>query len=93
MGDMASTVDLPSMRFIWSQLFSSNLLLVETTLIVMFFTGTSTDQDTSFSNKQAKLLKAQKFASELDHLASSFFHSYPLFLNLAVMSAQYFRNI
>ncbi|KAJ0962465.1 hypothetical protein J5N97_030293 [Dioscorea zingiberensis] len=33
-----------------------------------FFRGTSADQDTRFSNKQAKLLKSQKFASELDHL-------------------------
>jgi hypothetical protein len=57
MGDATSTVDLPSMRFVWSQLFSSDLLLVETALIVMFSQGTSDDQDTSFSNKQAKLLK------------------------------------
>jgi hypothetical protein len=90
MGDMASTVDLPSVCFVWSKLFSSDLLLVETALIVVFSRGTSTDQATSFSNKQAKLLKTQKFASELDHLASSFFHSYPLFLNSTVMSAQYF---
>ncbi|XP_062216078.1 uncharacterized protein LOC133916428 [Phragmites australis] len=33
-----------------------------------FFRGTSADQDTRFSNKQAKLLKTQKFAPELDHL-------------------------
>ncbi|XVF05459.1 hypothetical protein REPUB_Repub05bG0174000 [Reevesia pubescens] len=33
-----------------------------------FFRGTSADQDTRFSNKQAKLLKSQKFATELDHL-------------------------
>ncbi|KAH7667941.1 serine/arginine repetitive matrix protein 1 [Dioscorea alata] len=33
-----------------------------------FFRGTSADQDTRFSDKQAKLLKSQKFASELDHL-------------------------
>ncbi|XP_072996617.1 uncharacterized protein [Typha latifolia] len=33
-----------------------------------FFRGTSADQDTRFSNKQAKLLKTQKFAAELDHL-------------------------
>lgn len=33
-----------------------------------FFRGTSADQDTRFSNKQAKLLKTQKFASELEHL-------------------------
>ncbi|XVE59304.1 hypothetical protein DITRI_Ditri05aG0035400 [Diplodiscus trichospermus] len=33
-----------------------------------FFRGTSADQDTRFSNKQAKLLKSQKFAPELDHL-------------------------
>lgn len=33
-----------------------------------FFRGTSADQDTRFSNKQAKLLKSQKFPSELDHL-------------------------
>ncbi|KAK1299475.1 hypothetical protein QJS10_CPB14g00669 [Acorus calamus] len=33
-----------------------------------FFRGTSFDQDTRFSNKQAKLLKSQKFAPELDHL-------------------------
>ncbi|OMO91165.1 hypothetical protein COLO4_18578 [Corchorus olitorius] len=33
-----------------------------------FFRGTSADQDTRFSNKQAKLLKSQKFAAELDHL-------------------------
>lgn len=32
-----------------------------------FFRGTSADQDTRFSNKQAKLLKSQKFAPELDH--------------------------
>lgn len=32
------------------------------------FQGTSADQDTRFSNKQAKLLKSQKFAPELDHL-------------------------
>ena len=93
MGDVASMVDLPSARFVWAQLFSSDLLLVETALIAVFSQGASTDQDTSFSNKQAKLLKTQKFASELDHLASSFFHSYPLFLNLVVISAQYFRDI
>jgi hypothetical protein len=39
MGDVASTVDLPSVRFLWSQLFSLDLLLVKTTLIVMFYTG------------------------------------------------------
>nr|DAD26507.1 TPA_asm: hypothetical protein HUJ06_027975 [Nelumbo nucifera] len=33
-----------------------------------FFRGTSADQDTRFSNKQAKLLKTQKFSPELDHL-------------------------
>ncbi|XAR60647.1 hypothetical protein NMG60_11034104 [Bertholletia excelsa] len=33
-----------------------------------FFRGTSAEQDTRFSNKQAKLLKSQKFASELEHL-------------------------
>ncbi|KAF9607589.1 hypothetical protein IFM89_037517 [Coptis chinensis] len=33
-----------------------------------FFRGTSADQDTRFSNKQAKLLKSQKFAPELDTL-------------------------
>ncbi|CAN6696024.1 unnamed protein product [Malus baccata var. baccata] len=33
-----------------------------------FFRGTSADQDTRFSNKQAKLLKSQKFAPELEHL-------------------------
>ncbi|XP_043711928.1 serine/arginine repetitive matrix protein 1-like isoform X2 [Telopea speciosissima] len=33
-----------------------------------FFRGTSADQDTRFSNKQAKLMKSQKFASELDHV-------------------------
>ncbi|KAL5717275.1 hypothetical protein ACHQM5_010312 [Ranunculus cassubicifolius] len=33
-----------------------------------FFRGTSADQDTRFSNKQAKLMKSQKFAPELDHL-------------------------
>ncbi|XVF20001.1 hypothetical protein REPUB_Repub11eG0160200 [Reevesia pubescens] len=33
-----------------------------------FFRGTSADQDTRFSNKQAKLLKSQKFSPELDHL-------------------------
>ncbi|PKA61929.1 hypothetical protein AXF42_Ash008761 [Apostasia shenzhenica] len=32
-----------------------------------FFRGTSADQDTRFSNKQAKLLKSQKFLPELDH--------------------------
>ncbi|THU46308.1 hypothetical protein C4D60_Mb09t03550 [Musa balbisiana] len=32
-----------------------------------FFRGTSAEQDTRFSNKQAKLLKSQKFAAELDH--------------------------
>ncbi|KAL3518147.1 hypothetical protein ACH5RR_020736 [Cinchona calisaya] len=31
-----------------------------------FFRGTSADQDTRFSNKQAKLLKSQKFAPELE---------------------------
>ncbi|KAJ7980812.1 serine/arginine repetitive matrix protein 1-like [Quillaja saponaria] len=35
-----------------------------------FFRGTSADQDTRFSNKQAKLLKSQKFASELEHLVN-----------------------
>ncbi|XP_061337926.1 uncharacterized protein LOC133284831 [Gastrolobium bilobum] len=35
-----------------------------------FFRGTSADQDTRFSNKQAKLLKSQKFAPELDHLVN-----------------------
>jgi serine/arginine repetitive matrix protein 1 len=34
--------------------------------------GTSADQDTRFSNKHAKLLKTQKFASELDHHVSLF---------------------
>ncbi|EHA8590271.1 serine/arginine repetitive matrix protein 1 [Cocos nucifera] len=33
-----------------------------------FFRGTSADQDSRFSNKQAKLLKTQKFAPELDHV-------------------------
>uniref|UniRef100_A0A1D1YDA5 Serine/arginine repetitive matrix protein 1 n=1 Tax=Anthurium amnicola TaxID=1678845 RepID=A0A1D1YDA5_9ARAE len=33
-----------------------------------FFRGTSADQDTRFSNKQAKLLKTQKFSPELEHL-------------------------
>ncbi|KAJ7947601.1 Serine/arginine repetitive matrix protein 1 [Quillaja saponaria] len=33
-----------------------------------FFRGTSADQDTRFSNKQAKLLKSQKFPPELEHL-------------------------
>ncbi|XP_078174401.1 splicing factor PWI domain-containing protein isoform X1 [Carex rostrata] len=33
-----------------------------------FFRGTSADQDTRFSNKQAKLLKTQKFPLELDQL-------------------------
>ncbi|KAF5446865.1 hypothetical protein F2P56_032462 [Juglans regia] len=33
-----------------------------------FFRGTSADQDTRFSNKQAKLLKSQKFSPELEHL-------------------------
>ncbi|KAJ0979543.1 hypothetical protein J5N97_015017 [Dioscorea zingiberensis] len=33
-----------------------------------FFRGTSADQDTRFSDKQAKLLKSQKFAAELDHV-------------------------
>ncbi|KAK9727195.1 hypothetical protein RND81_05G264600 [Saponaria officinalis] len=33
-----------------------------------FFRGTSADQDTRFSNKQAKLLKTQKFPPELEHL-------------------------
>ncbi|URE47822.1 PWI [Musa troglodytarum] len=32
-----------------------------------FFRGTSAEQDTRFSNKQAKLLKSQKFAPVLDH--------------------------
>ncbi|RWW74108.1 hypothetical protein BHE74_00017965 [Ensete ventricosum] len=32
-----------------------------------FFRGTSAEQDTRFSNKQAKLLKSQKFAAGLDH--------------------------
>ncbi|WVZ56406.1 LOW QUALITY PROTEIN: hypothetical protein U9M48_006945 [Paspalum notatum var. saurae] len=36
-----------------------------------FFRGTSADQDTRFSNKQAKLLKTQKFAPELDHLVDT----------------------
>ncbi|CAI7848092.1 unnamed protein product, partial [Closterium sp. NIES-53] len=31
-----------------------------------FFRGTSADQDSRFSNKNAKLLKSQKFAPELD---------------------------
>ncbi|GMJ00796.1 hypothetical protein HRI_003748800 [Hibiscus trionum] len=35
-----------------------------------FFRGTSADQDTRFSNKQAKLLKSQKFAPELEHLVN-----------------------
>lgn len=33
-----------------------------------FFRGTSADQDTRFSNKQAKLLKTQKFPVELEQL-------------------------
>ncbi|GAU47978.1 hypothetical protein TSUD_87820 [Trifolium subterraneum] len=36
-----------------------------------FFRGTSADQDTRFSNKQAKLLKSQKFAPELEHLVDT----------------------
>ncbi|KAJ6750679.1 hypothetical protein OIU85_001239 [Salix viminalis] len=36
-----------------------------------FFRGTSADQDTRFSNKQAKLMKSQKFAPELDHLVDT----------------------
>ncbi|CAN6442794.1 unnamed protein product [Victoria cruziana] len=32
-----------------------------------FFRGTSADQDTRFSNKEAKLLKSQKFATELEN--------------------------
>ncbi|KAL9266308.1 Serine/arginine repetitive matrix protein 1-like protein, partial [Drosera capensis] len=36
-----------------------------------FFRGTSADQDTRFSNKQAKLLKTQKFAPELEHLVDT----------------------
>lgn len=32
------------------------------------YQGTSADQDTRFSNKQAKLMKSQKFAPELEHL-------------------------
>lgn len=35
-----------------------------------FFRGTSADQDTRFSNKQAKLLKSQKFHPELEHLVN-----------------------
>ncbi|KAE8660379.1 Splicing factor PWI domain-containing protein, putative isoform 2 [Hibiscus syriacus] len=35
-----------------------------------FFRGTSADQDTRFSNKQARLLKSQKFAPELEHLVN-----------------------
>jgi hypothetical protein len=56
---------------------------------VVFAQGTSADQDTRFSNKQAKLLKTQKFAPELDHLVSSFVHSCASFLNLAVISAKF----
>lgn len=33
-----------------------------------FFRGTSANQDTRFSNKEAKLLKSQKFAPELDEV-------------------------
>ncbi|VVB01877.1 unnamed protein product [Arabis nemorensis] len=33
-----------------------------------FFRGTSAEQDTRFSNKQAKLMKSQKFAPELENL-------------------------
>ncbi|CAN1329225.1 Serine/arginine repetitive matrix protein 1 [Linum perenne] len=33
-----------------------------------FFRGTSFEQDTRFSNKQAKLMKSQKFPPELEHL-------------------------
>ncbi|KAJ8550795.1 hypothetical protein K7X08_000165 [Anisodus acutangulus] len=33
-----------------------------------FFRGTSAEQDTRFSNKQAKLLKSHKFPPELEHL-------------------------
>ncbi|KAM0953497.1 putative PWI domain-containing protein [Dioscorea sansibarensis] len=36
-----------------------------------FFRGTSTDQDTRFPNKQAKLLKSQKFAAEFDQLVDT----------------------
>ncbi|KAL0533641.1 hypothetical protein IC582_027682 [Cucumis melo] len=36
-----------------------------------FFRGTSADQDTRFSNKQAKLLKTQKFPAELDQLVDT----------------------
>ncbi|CAN1231408.1 Serine/arginine repetitive matrix protein 1 [Linum grandiflorum] len=33
-----------------------------------FFRGTSFEQDSRFSNKQAKLMKSQKFPPELEHL-------------------------
>ncbi|XP_052202308.1 uncharacterized protein LOC127808031 isoform X2 [Diospyros lotus] len=36
-----------------------------------FFRGTSAEQDTRFSNKQAKLLKSQKFAPELEHMVDT----------------------
>uniref|UniRef100_A0A2P2LS00 Serine/arginine repetitive matrix protein 1 isoform X3 n=1 Tax=Rhizophora mucronata TaxID=61149 RepID=A0A2P2LS00_RHIMU len=36
-----------------------------------FFRGTSADQDTRFSNKQAKLLRSQKFAPELEYLVDT----------------------
>jgi serine/arginine repetitive matrix protein 1 len=38
-----------------------------------FFRGTSAEQDTRFSNKQAKLMKSQKFAPELENLVSFLF--------------------
>lgn len=54
------------------------VLCVSIFFIFLFFSydmyfdsqGTSADQDTRFSNKQAKLLKSQKFPPELDNLVS-----------------------
>ena len=47
--------------------------------------GTSADQDTRFSNKQAKLMKSQKFAPELDHLVRFFNLSLYIYMCVCVL--------
>lgn len=42
--------------------------LVLDNILILIIQGTSADQDTRFSNKQAKLMKSQKFPPELEHL-------------------------
>ncbi|CAJ1933164.1 unnamed protein product [Sphenostylis stenocarpa] len=57
---------------VWHQKMSGGFFRVSIatplSLELTFSPGTSADQDTRFSNKQAKLMKSQKFPPELEHL-------------------------